>query len=190
MVAPNTHLISRRSLEERLIESMRETGSGCWEWTRATTAGGYGRMSYQNHVYRVHRLAAHLWLGLDLADSITIVCHHCDNPTCFNPEHLYLGDQKSNVADMVNRGRNYKGPPKWDHCAKGHPLTDDNLVGKKNPRCRKCAVEYLRSRRATCPECGVETAATALKRHMARKHPTVRAVTAHIDTTPKENDRA
>lgn len=147
MVSPNTRLIATRPLENRLTESRRITDNGCWEWTRAVTEHGYGRMSYQDQVHRVHRLAAHLWHGLDLDDSTTKVCHHCDNPPCFNPEHLYLGTQKTNVRDMIDRGRNYPGPDRWTHCTRGHELTPDNTVGVKKPRCRTCNNEQQNRRR-------------------------------------------
>lgn len=32
-------------------------------------------------------------------------CHHCDNPTCWNPDHLYGGDQSTNNHDAIRRGR-------------------------------------------------------------------------------------
>lgn len=147
MPAPNTRRIATLRLSDRIQEGAQVTEAGCWEWTGAVTQRGYGRMSYRNQVYRVHRLAAHEWLGLDLADPTVKVCHRCDNPPCVNPDHLYLGDQKTNVQDMVQRGRNYPGPARWTHCARGHALIEGNTVGKKNPRCRTCNNEQQRRRR-------------------------------------------
>lgn len=145
-VSVNTQEVSRTPLEVRLMRQVEVTESGCWVWAGSVTQHGYGRMSWKNHVHRTHRLAAHLWLGLDLGDTEAKVCHTCDNPPCLNPEHLYIGTQKSNVADMLDRGRAYKGPDKWTHCAKGHELSPDNR--STSGRCRTCWNEYQRNKRA------------------------------------------
>jgi hypothetical protein len=52
----------------------------------------------------VHRLAASLFLGLKL-ESDDQANHRCDVPRCFNPAHLYIGDQGDNVRDAMSRGR-------------------------------------------------------------------------------------
>ena len=92
------------TLDERLLFSIRLDSSGCWIWTRATNQPrGYGLISNgaRGNAY-VHRLAHTLWLGpIGEFD----VLHHCDNPPCINPEHLFLGTARDNAADMVAKGR-------------------------------------------------------------------------------------
>lgn len=134
-------------LEDRIKSQITVTPNGCWEWRGSVTTHGYGRMSYLNRVRRVHRLSAHLWLGLDLDNSELKVLHSCDNPPCCNPDHLRAGTQKENVREMVGRGRGYRGPQKWSHCLRGHRLTPDNTIGKK-ARCGVCAARMNREYRA------------------------------------------
>lgn len=92
--------LSKRLLNKRKIKN------GCWEWTGATSKG-YGQIKLWGIVPKmvyVHRLAAKIWLGFDI-NSKHLVCHHCDNTKCFNPDHLFIGNHADNSQDMLNKGR-------------------------------------------------------------------------------------
>ncbi len=49
-------------------------------------------------------MAAWIWLDFDLLDPL-YVCHHCDNFSCFNPDHLFIGTNSDNIIDARNKGR-------------------------------------------------------------------------------------
>jgi hypothetical protein len=77
--------------------------TGCWEWTEGTIRNGYGRLRHGGTIWLAHRLAYTLKHGAIPAGMY--VCHTCDNPSCCNPEHLFLGTQYDNMADMTDKGR-------------------------------------------------------------------------------------
>ncbi len=93
--------------------------TGCWEWTRAKTHDGYGHMTYRLGISSkagsvlAHRLAYEITKGPIPAGMY--VCHHCDNPPCVRPDHLFLGTQRDNVYDSIaKRRRRNCTPPKPD----------------------------------------------------------------------------
>lgn len=75
----------------------------CWPYMGARDPLGYGRFSICQQRHRAHRIAAELEYG-PCPDHLR-VCHHCDNPPCCNPRHLYYGTAKDNTQDMIRRGR-------------------------------------------------------------------------------------
>jgi hypothetical protein len=79
---------------------------GCWPWTGGTNEHGYGILGLGGKgagFIKAHRMAYAVAFGL--VPDFTCVLHHCDNPPCCNPDHLYIGDQKQNARDMKARGR-------------------------------------------------------------------------------------
>jgi len=101
--------LERRLYARRIIEE--ETG--CWLWTGYKNKLGYGEMGFMGRKERVHRVAAWLWLDYEFEQpEMWImrqhVLHTCNTPACFNPEHLYLGDNVANSRDAREAGTTAK----------------------------------------------------------------------------------
>lgn len=91
--------------------NVKKSGS-CWEWTKYRDRNGYGffyvRLGVNQYTdVKVSRLAWAIENGRVPA-GLTI-CHHCDNPSCCRPDHLFAGSQKDNLADMWRKGRGSRG---------------------------------------------------------------------------------
>ena len=79
------------------------TESGCWECISHPYRGYYLSISRNGKRGTVHRYIYELLVNPIPAG--LLVLHSCDNTSCINPEHLWLGTQKDNVVDMYSKGR-------------------------------------------------------------------------------------
>ena len=135
------------TLADRLLRNVRK-GRGCWGWLGAKTGDGYGAFRYRRVVYVAHRAAWLVWRG-QIGKGL-FVCHHCDNPGCVNPKHLFLGTNSDNMLDAVAKGRQYRAALKY--CPRGHEYAGSNLIATtqgggyyKLRLCREC--KRLKDRR-------------------------------------------
>lgn len=94
-------------LKEKLLSRVSIDPNGCWIWTRAKNKDGYGYLFYEGKMQRVTRLSYALFNG-NISDN-KLVLHKCDNPSCINPEHLFLGTHADNANDRNSKGRQAKG---------------------------------------------------------------------------------
>jgi len=98
-----------KSDEEKFWEKADIKGEDeCWEWKASKNRKGYGNFymsvghSKDKHCL-AHRRSWILTYG-EISDGL-MVLHHCDNPACVNPKHLFLGNNRDNMNDMVSKGR-------------------------------------------------------------------------------------
>ena len=93
---------SIESQRERFMDQTRPEGE-CIVWTGRRNQSGYGATRHNGRNEGAHRVSYRLFRG-DIPEGL-IICHHCDNPPCVNPAHLYAGTPKDNAHDKISRKR-------------------------------------------------------------------------------------
>lgn len=93
-------------LMERLMKRV-EKGETCWVWTGSKNQTGYGMINVEGTPRLVHRIVWRELFGVITPEQF--VCHRCDNPSCVNPAHLFLGDYQINSDDKISKGRHRWG---------------------------------------------------------------------------------
>ncbi len=95
-------------VEPRFLEYVNKTDT-CWIWTGSLGGDNrnYGSFNVNGRTKRAHRVSYELYK--EKIPKGLLVLHSCDNPSCVNPEHLFLGTQKDNMQDMSNKGRSLRG---------------------------------------------------------------------------------
>lgn len=131
---------------EKFWTSVRQQDSErCWEWL-GFKACGYGRF-YSSAARR--SVVAHRWMYVYVYgqfDETLDVCHSCDNPSCVNPLHLFIGTARDNIEDCIRKGRRNSAAGEHTtygrktHCKHGHPWSPENTIIRERGwrRCKIC----------------------------------------------------
>jgi hypothetical protein len=98
-----------RPMLDRLLQRVLFGASDCWHWTGARNTFGYGRMTHKGRLEVAHRLSWESFRG-PIPAGLSVL-HRCDNPSCINPDHLWLGTYSDNLRDAWAKGR-HKGRTK------------------------------------------------------------------------------
>ena len=104
----------------------------CLEWTASRRdAGKYGQFGIDGKSYSTHRIAWEIENG-KIPDGLCVL-HRCDNPICVRPDHLFVGTNSDNSADMVAKGRQNTphGPRHGTHT---HP--ESHARGSEHPNAK------------------------------------------------------
>ena len=98
----------RTNVVERIERNANEMRDGeCWTTVyKSTAAGGHVKVRPEDwsQMALLHRLAYEMHYAEPIPEGMCVL-HTCDNPSCFNPEHLFLGTKLDNHLDKVAKGR-------------------------------------------------------------------------------------
>lgn len=130
-------------LNTRFWAKVNKSGE-CWEWTAGADKQGYGRIRIEGKGILAHRFSYEQANG-PIRDG-ALICHHCDNPACVRPSHLYAGTPKDNARDRMERGRVVSGNHAGEANASAK-LTREQVVSMRSEMddgrtCADVASEY------------------------------------------------
>jgi hypothetical protein len=131
----------RRDPIVRFMEKVSpEPSTGCWLWLGSVQTTGHALFhvgGHQGPKVMAYRFAYEAMVGP--IPTGLYACHTCDVPQCVNPNHIFLGTQKDNMADCAKKGRVSRYNADKTHCRNGHAFEGENLITKGRQRiCRTC----------------------------------------------------
>lgn len=125
----------------RISNNIHKTGT-CWNWNGCKTPDGYGLIRHNGPQELAHRASWMVYRG-PIPEGMCVL-HHCDNPACVNPDHLFLGSHRDNMADCAAKQRIRNGNQKGS--SNGHSkLTEQDI-----PNIRSLSKSFSHSTIAKC----------------------------------------
>lgn len=139
--------LTKEEVKDYLFRNRLISDNNCWLLQNRKNK------SYEYYEgYGIHRLSMWVFCKFDL-QSKEFILHKCDNPPCWNPDHLFVGDQSDNRVDSIIKGRsprlfgNALKEKNQTHCINGHEFTPENTAKSRGKRvCRECRRNWDRER--------------------------------------------
>ena len=129
-------------MENKFVNKFEVKSNGCWEWTKEKDQWGYGVLNIYSGVKKIKRISASKasWIIANKKEipQDMLVCHHCDNRSCVNPDHLFLGTCKDNMQDCKNKNRLFKGCRLRKNHYKKYDKVEDRFLSKIEDKNNGC----------------------------------------------------
>jgi predicted XRE-type DNA-binding protein len=109
---------------------LHQTEDGCDLWIAGRNDDGYGKVTINKYSFTASRVAYFMATGIDPKE--LKVCHVCDNTRCVRFEHLFLGTNADNSADMVKKGRQCRGDKHYSKTEPEKLLRGEQIGNSKN----------------------------------------------------------
>jgi len=128
--------------EERYRAKVIVNDEGCWDWTGTRSDFGYGLLFTgprgASRGEAAHRISWEIHVG-PIPNGLNVL-HHCDNPPCTRPDHLFLGTQADNVRDRDRKGRQRS---LHGEAVPNSKLTSDQVVRMRHRRAEGAKLREL-----------------------------------------------
>ena len=131
---------------ERWANKIKKT-DGCWIWIGAKKPTGYGNFYMNGRHIGAHHASYELHFGP--VSTGLYVCHKCDNPSCVNPDHLFLGTPSENQSDMAAKGRAV-GIRQGGNHHPGSKLTSEKAAIIREERYAGLSLKFLAAKYGVC----------------------------------------